>query len=119
MQKVIRNVSFPTALYQRVRKAGPTNREVLRTAISEELGEVKRLLMEAGFAAPEGARHLVRTPLDVDIDEQLRVESELLGIDATSLILACLRRHFGVRLGDRDRSQFVRYAKASRSRKKE
>jgi hypothetical protein len=91
------NVNCPQALYislQKARKAsGVTARDVLGAALDGHLGDIAELVHEAGFAKAIKPR-LVRMPLDISDNTRLREVAEKLGLDATSVLLACLRRHF-------------------------
>jgi hypothetical protein len=91
------NVNCPQALYvslQKARKAsGVTAREVLGAALDSQLDDVAALARDAGFAKVTKPR-LVRMPLDISDSQRLREVADELGLDISSVLLACLRRYF-------------------------
>ena len=117
-EREIKVIAFPEVLYKRVRRTTKaektTNRAILRKAVTENLEKVEQMLAEAGFAPSEGPRHLVRTAVDQQIVDTLRATAVRSGVDATTLILLCLRHHFGIRLGNPERAKLL---KASARRK--
>ncbi len=117
-------VGFTEHLYTYLREfadaEGRTNRCTIREAVEQHLEGVEKLCAEAGFAGGEGSRKLVRTPIDSDIKETLDAAGKRSGLDATALLLLCLRHHLGMRLKDADREDVLARLerRAARSRKK-
>lgn len=110
-EREFKAVGFPAALYEHLRDFAnaedATNRGIIRTAVEKHLGEVLELCAKAGFAPAEGERKLVRTPIDPGIKKLLDEAAEKSGLDATTLMLCCLRRTLGLRLKDPDRDSIL------------
>jgi predicted DNA-binding protein len=123
-EREFKMVGFTEHLYTCLREftdaEGKTNRCAIREAVEQYLEGVEKLCAEAGFAAGEGGRKLVRTPIDSDIKETLDEAGKRSGLDATALLLLCLRNYLGMRLKDAGREDVLSRLerRAARSRKK-
>ena len=110
-ERLFKLVGFPAALYAQLRDYSEaeelTNRCVVRDAVSHHLQQVLELCAQAGFAPAEGPRKMVRFPLDEATKTLLDKKAEDSGIDATALLLACLRSELGLRLVDSERKSIL------------
>lgn len=104
-------VGFPTSLYGLLRQfsetEGTTNRSVIKLAVDRHLPSVLAHCAEAGLAPSEGERKLVRTAVDPAVKAHLDEKAEESGVDATTLLLACLRHELGLRLVDSERKSLL------------
>lgn len=115
-------VGYPDVLYKYLREVSETeditNRALIRTAVKKHLSKVETLCQKAGFAPPEGDRKIVRTPLDLEIIEELAAASERSGLDFTVLTMLCLRNQLGLRLVDDSREEILARLKPKPARAK-
>ena len=104
-------VGFPAWLYALLREfsetEGTTNRSVIKIAVDRHLPSVLAHCAEAGLAPSEGERKLVRTAVDPAVKTYLDEKAEESGVDATTLLLACLRHELGLRLVDSERKSLL------------
>lgn len=103
-QRIVRSVNYPRELYKTLqdeqKKFDLTNREQVRLAVQEHLDDVRDLLTQAGFSKYEDERKLVRLSVDPSIDSLVDETADLLGVDYSTILLACLRCKYGLRVGD-------------------
>jgi hypothetical protein len=115
-------IGFPDQLYLHLRDTADaeevTNRCYFRLAVEEHLDDVLKLAAQAGFAPLEGDRKLVRTALDPAIKDQLDSAAEAAGLDATTLLLLCLRRKLGLTLAAKERDSILARIKRRLTRSK-
>jgi hypothetical protein len=117
-------VGFTEHLYTYLREFAEaeekTNRCTIREAVQQHLEVVEMLCADAGFAPNEGNRKLVRTPIDSDIKDILDKAGVRAGLDATTMLVLCLRHHLGLRLKDSERESILGRLerRAARTRKK-
>ena len=122
-ERLFKLVGFPEVLYAQLRDhskvADLTNRCVVRDAVDHHLQQVLELCCQAGFAPRKVSRKLVRFPLDEATKTLLDKKAEDSGIDATALLLACLRSELGLRLVDSDRKSILARIKRRFAKTKE
>lgn len=115
-------IGFPEQLYLYLREFADekelTNRCVIRKAVESHLDEVLRLCADAGHAPAEGERKLVRTALDPGDKARLDGGAEKSGVDATALLILCLRHELRLRLKDRQRPSILARIKHRLARSK-
>jgi hypothetical protein len=120
-KRTIRSINFPYGMHaflrQKTKEENSTTRKQINAAVSRHLPKVEELLNEAGFASvkSEDDRHMVRASIDVEIDDQLVGAADRLGVDLGALVLACLRREYGLRRGDALRDELLPTMKAAKA----
>ena len=111
VERTFKLIGFPSLLYAQLRDYSESealsNRSVIRNAVDKHLPGVLKLCAQAGFAPGEGERKMVRTPLDPAVKDLLDEKAEESGVDATALLMLCLRNELELRLTDKQRNSIL------------
>lgn len=105
-------IAFPEVLYACLKEFAAAektkNRGAITAAVNRHLKGVEALCAKAGFApGDEGKRKLVRTALDPATKNLVDEAAKRSGVDATNLMLLCLRHELGLRLVDPGRESIL------------